>query len=156
VWGITASDGPADVTLQDASGFREFRTYAARGSDPRYDDCTLAPTAAAASIAFAPEVAIPAVRAMHERYGEHIYSKYGFLDAFNPTFTFEVPVRHGRHVKGFGWVAGDYLGIDQGPILAMIENYRSGLIWRVMKKNQHVRHGLARAGFSGGWLGTTE
>jgi hypothetical protein len=65
-------------------------------------------------------------------------------------------VRHGRSVKGFGWVAGDYLGIDQGPILAMIENYRSGLIWHVMRKNPYVRQGLTRAGFSGGWLGTSE
>lgn len=155
VWGITASDGPADVTLEDASGRRAFRTYAARGI-ATHDDCTLAPTAAAASIPFAPEVAIPAVREMHRRYGQQIYSKYGFLDAFNPTFTFDVPVRHGRHIKGFGWVAGDYLGIDQGPILAMIENYRSGLIWRVMRKNRYVRHGLTQAGFSGGWLGTSE
>ena len=158
VWGITASDGPADVTVEDASGRRRFRTYAARGIDTTaaHDDCTLAPTAAAASIPFAPEVAIPAVREMHRRYGQHIYAKYGFLDAFNPTFTFDVPVRHGRRVTGFGWVAGDYLGIDQGPILAMIENYRSGLIWRVMRKNPYVRHGLARAGFSGGWLETSE
>lgn len=158
VWGITASDGPADVTLEDASGRRAFRTYAARGIDSTgaHDDCTLAPTAAAASIPFAPEVAIPAVREMHRRYGQHIYAKYGFLDAFNPTFTFDVPVRHGRSVKGFGWVAGDYLGIDQGPILAMIENYRSGLIWHVMRKNPYVRQGLTRAGFSGGWLGTSE
>ena len=156
VWGITASDGPADVTLEDASGRRAFRTYAARGIDAAHAACTLAPTAAAASIAFAPDLAIPAVREMHRRYGHEIYAKYGFLDAFNPTFTFEVPVRHGRSVKGFGWVAGDYLGIDQGPILAMIENYRSGLVWHVMRKNPYVRHGLTRAGFSGGWLGTPE
>jgi hypothetical protein len=46
----------------------------------------------------------------------------------------------------------DYLGIDQGPILAMIENYRSGLIWRVMRTNAHIRSGLIQAGFTGGWL----
>jgi hypothetical protein len=154
VWGITASDGPADIALEDASGQWVFRSYAARGIDSTgsHDDCTLAPTAAAASIPFAPEVAIPAVLDMHRRYGQHIYAKYGFLDAFNRTFTFEVPVRHGRRIAGFGWVAGDYLGIDQGVILAMLENYRSGLIWRVMQKNPYVRRGLARAGFSGGWL----
>ena len=84
---------------------------------------------------------------------EHIYSKYGFLDAFNPTFVFDVPLRHGRYVPGFGWVAGDYLGIDQGAMLAMIENYRSALVWRVMRKNPYLRRGLERAGFSGGWLG---
>jgi hypothetical protein len=158
IWGITASDGPADVALEDASGHYVFRTYAARGIDltGKYDDCTLAPTAAAASIPFAPEVAIPAVLEMHRLFGDHIYSKYGFLDAFNRTFTFDVPVRHGRRVAGFGWVAGDYLGIDQGAILVMIENYRSSLVWRVMRNNAYMRHGLRRAGFSGGWLTVPE
>jgi hypothetical protein len=51
-----------------------------------------------------------------------------------------------------GWYDTDYLGIDQGPIVAMIENHRSELIWRTMKKNPHVIRGLRRAGFRGGWL----
>ena len=116
------------------------------------DDGTLAPTAAAASIPFAPEIAIPAVIEMHRRYGEHIYSTYGFLDAFNPSFEFDVPVRQGRIIPGVGWVGPDYLGIDQGPIVAMMENHRSELVWRVMRKNPHIRRGLERAGFTGGWL----
>ncbi|HXH84285.1 MAG TPA: glucoamylase family protein [Candidatus Tectomicrobia bacterium] len=156
VWGITASDGPADIEVEDESGRPwEFRSYTARGVDAsgRYDDCTLAPTAVVASIPFAPELAIPATLDLHRRFGQHIYSKYGFLDAFNRTFTFgNVRLRHGRYVPGFGWVAGDYLGIDQGAILAMIENYRSALVWRVMRKNPYLRRGLERAGFSGGWL----
>ena len=158
VWGITASDGPADVALEDASGHWVFRSYAARGIDltGTHDDCTVAPTAVVASIPFAPEVAIPAALEMHRRFGTHIYAKYGFVDAFNRTFTFDVPLRHGRRVAGFGWVADDYVGIDQGAILGMIENYRSALIWRVMQKNSYVRHGLARAGFSGGWLTVPE
>jgi hypothetical protein len=154
IWGLTASDGPADIDYEDGSGRRAFFSYAARGIDPsgEYDDCTVAPTAVVASIPFAPEVAIPATLEMHRRFGKHIYSEYGFLDAFNRTFTFDVPVRHGRHVPGFGWVNTDYLGIDQGPIFAMIENHRTALIWRVMRKNQYLRRGLERAGFSGGWL----
>ncbi|HEY3065848.1 MAG TPA: glucoamylase family protein [Methylomirabilota bacterium] len=155
VWGISASDGPADVLIQDPSGDRRrFRSYAARGIDltGRKDDCTVAPTAVVASLPFAPEIVIPAALDMHRRFGEHIYSKYGFLDAFNRTFTFEVPLRHGRHVPDFGWVAGDYLGIDQGAIVTMIENYRSALVWRVMRKNLYLRRGLEQAGFSGGWL----
>jgi len=157
IWGITASDGPADVELDDAGARRQFHTYRARGIDAtgRHDDCTLAPTAVVSSIPFAPEVAIPAVLAMHGRFGQYIYSKYGFLDAFNPTFVFDVPLRHGRHVPGFGWVDDDYLGIDQGASFAMIENYRSGLIWRVMRKNPYMRRGLQQAGFSGGWLAAT-
>ena len=154
VWGLTASDGPADVDIDDATGRREFFSYAARGIDltGRDDDCTLAPTAVVASIPFAPELAIPATLELHRRFGPQIYSTYGFVDAFNRTFAFDVPLRHGRHIPGFGWVADDYLGIDQGPIFAMIENHRSALVWRVMRKNPYLRRGLQRAGFSGGWL----
>jgi len=154
VWGLTASDGPADLEIEDANGRRAFRSYTARGIDltGTTDDCTLAPTAVVASLPFAPELAVPAALDMHRRFGKHIYSKYGFLDAFNPTFRFDVPLRHGRYVPNFGWVAGDYLGIDQGAMLAMIENYRSALVWRVMRKNPYLRRGLEQAGFSGGWL----
>jgi len=152
VWGLSASDGAADVEAMFAGEKRRFRTYYARGTDAS-DDGTIAPTAAAASIAFAPEIAIPAVEEMHRRYGQYIYGEYGFYDAFNPSFNFDVPLRHGRQVPGFGWVAGDYLGIDQGPIVAMIENYRTGLVWRKTRTNPHIRRGLQHAGFAGGWLG---
>jgi hypothetical protein len=154
IWGITASDGPADVELGDGADKRKFQAYAARGTD-NHDDCTLAPTATVASIPFAPELAIPAVLDMYRRFGKYIYSQYGFVDAFNPSFHFDVPLSHGRGVKGFGWVDGDYLGIDQGPICAMIENQRTGFVWRIMKRNAHMRRGLERAGFSGGWLATS-
>jgi hypothetical protein len=155
IWGLTASDGPADVVLDYRGQPRTFKSYIARGASRVYvmDDGTLAPTAAAASLPFAPEVVIPAVVAMHANYGEQIYSRYGFLDAFNPSFDYPgVPLRHGRVVPGFGWVDTDYLGIDQGPILLMIANHRSGLVWDVMKRNPHVQRGLQRAGFRGGWL----
>jgi len=154
VWGLTASDGSADVELEFAGEKRRFRTYSARGlGADGLDDGTIAPTAAAASIAFAPEIVIPAVQEMYRRYGEHIFGKYGFYDSFNPSFDYDVPVAQGHRVPGFGWVDNDYLGIDQGPIVAMIENYRSGLVWRVMRLNAHIRRGLMQAGFSGGWLG---
>jgi hypothetical protein len=94
---------------------------------------------------------------MMRRYGEDLFSTYGFLDAFNPTFTFsDVTLQHGRVVPGKGWFDTDYLGIDQGPILAMIENYRTGLVWETMKKNPYVVRGLQRAGFTGGWLESLE
>jgi len=154
MWGLTASDGPVDIESEDGNGRRTFFSYSARGVDSTgtHDDCTLAPTAVVASIPFAPELAIPATIEMRRRFGTHIYSKYGFLDAFNRSFTFDIPVRHGRHISGFGWVADDYLGIDQGAIFAMIENHRSGLVWKTMRKNPYLRRGLQRAGFSGGWL----
>jgi hypothetical protein len=89
---------------------------------------------------------------MYERYGKWLYSTYGFHDAFNPTFQLQLPVRSGHVVPGVGWFDNQYLGIDQGPILLMIENYRSGFVWQVMRRNPHIRRGLERAGFTGGWL----
>jgi hypothetical protein len=155
VWGLSASDGPIDATIQYKGHARLFQTYAARGAGIEYvlDDGTLAPTAAAGSIAFAPEIVIPAIQEMQRRYGKEIYGEYGFFDAFNPSFTFkDAKLHHGRLVDGMGWVDTDYLGIDQGPIVLMIENYRSDFVWSVMRRNPHIRRGLERAGFSGGWL----
>jgi len=154
IWGLTASDGPGDHELLYLGQKRKFHSYAARGIGLDYvvDDGTIAPTAALGSLPFAPEVVIPAAHAMHKQYGRHIYGKYGFVDAFNPSFDYDVPLRHGKRVRGVGWVDTEYLGIDQGPIIAMIENYRSELIWSVMKRNEYVRRGLKRAGFEGGWL----
>ncbi|MGH8033258.1 MAG: glucoamylase family protein, partial [Luteimonas sp.] len=63
-----------------------------------------------------------------------------------------IPLKTGRLVPDKGWVASDYIGIDQGPILAMIANYRNGFVWEVMKRNQYIQDGLIRAGFTGGWL----
>jgi len=152
VWGLTACDGPADREATDGAGrLRKFKSYSARGPG-QFDDGTLAPTAAASSVPFAPEIAIPALVELRRRYGEHIYSRYGFLDAFNPSFEYPGSLSYGRVVPGFGWVDIDYLGIDQGPIVAMLENHRTGLVWKVMKKNPYLRAGLQRAGFQGGWL----
>jgi hypothetical protein len=154
VWGLTASDGPQQ-TLQEYRGEqRQFRHYSARGVGFRenFDDGTIAPTAAIASLPFAPEIVIPATEEMHKRYGEYLYSSYGFLDAFNPSFDYDIPLKAGRIVPGEGWVGSDYIGIDQGPILTMIANYRNGFVWEVMKKNPYIRKGLERAGFEGGWM----
>jgi hypothetical protein len=57
-------------------------------------------------------------------------------------------------IPDFGWVDTDYLGIDQGLTVTMIENFRSGFIWRMMRKSPYIRRGLERAGFQGGWLAT--
>ncbi len=155
VWGLTASDGPLDSTLTIDGRARRFHTYWARGAgkDEIRDDGTIVPTAAGGSIAFAPEVVVPSLLAMRRRYGDDLFQRYGFLDAFNPTLREPGPrLQHGRIVPGKGWFDGDYLGIDQGPILAMLENQRSELVWRLMRKNPYVIRGLCRAGFTGGWL----
>ena len=98
---------------------------------------------------------MPAIKAMHDRFGERIYREYGFIDAFNPSFNYpDVPLKTGHLVADFGWVDDNYIGIDQGPIVLMIENYRNGFVWDVMKRNPYIRKGLERAGFTGGWLDT--
>jgi hypothetical protein len=155
VWGLTACDGPG-AWRGRAHGRRErFYSYAARGVGVNevIDDGTIAPTAALGSLPFAPEIVIPAAREMYERFGASIYSDYGFFDAFNPTLSDAAQAPSGQGAgKDAGWVDRAYLGIDQGPILAMLENYRSDLVWRVMRGNRYVQRGLKRAGFEGGWL----
>ncbi|TBR35910.1 MULTISPECIES: glucoamylase family protein [Dyella] len=154
VWGLTASNGPGGLVVKGADGERTFHGYTARGAGLDYisDDGTIVPTAAAGSIAFAPEVVVPALENMKQRYGQWIYTKYGFVDAFNLSFHTQTDLRTGKLVPNVGWVDTVHLGIDQGPIVLMIENWRSDFVWNVMKKNPYIRKGLERAGFTGGWL----
>jgi hypothetical protein len=154
IWGISACDGPADVNLPYDGETRVFHSYAARGlgGAQTYDDGTLAPSALAGSMPFAPEIVLPAMEQIKAKYGEYVYSTYGFVDAFNPSFDYDVPLMSGRRIPGVGWFDTNYLGIDQGLTITMVENYRSGFIWRIMRRNPHVRRGLERAGFKGGWL----
>jgi hypothetical protein len=156
-WGLTACDGPGNMLARYLGDPRRFRGYWARGAGgaDAFDDGTIAPTAAASSIAFAPEIVLPAIEAMVERYGEHIYGRYGFVDSFNPSFRFDVDLAHGRVIPDVGWVATDHLGIDQGPILAMIANYTNGSVWQAMDQCEILKRGLKRAGFTGGWLDYT-
>jgi len=144
IWGLTACDGPGNNNKANPNV--AFQGYNARGASQFYlqDDGTIAPTAAGGSIAFAPEICIPALKEMRSRYGEKLYGKYGFKDAFNLSIVYKDGT--------VGWYDQDYLGIDQGPILIQTENYRSGLVWKLMKKNPYIRAGLKKAGFTGGWL----
>ena len=154
VWGLTACDGPGDFKLMVEGREREFFSYSARGPGAR-DDGTIAPTAAAGSMPFAPDDVTACVKAMKAKYGAGIYTEWGFLDSFNPTLgqAENVPaLLHGKMVQGVGWVDGDYLGIDQGPIVIMTENHRSGLLWRHMHGEPNIRRAMELSGFSGGWL----
>ncbi len=154
LWGLSACDGPVSGEYEIEGRRRRFETYWARGASftEVQDDGTICPPALAGALPFAPEAVLPALVAIRDRYGSRIFSKYGFLDALNPTFTLDVPVQHGRVDGGMGWFDTDYIGIDQGPVVAMIENHRSGLIWETMKRSPHIVEGLKRAGFTGGWL----
>ena len=154
LWGLTACDGPLDRTVTIEGRERAFRTYAARGASftEVIDDGTVSPSALGGSLPFAPRETAEALVAIRSNYGPDVFSRYGFVDALNPTLDADVEVHHGRVVAGVGWFDTDRLGIDQGPILAMIENWRSGLVWRVLRRNPHLVRGLRRAGFRGGWL----
>lgn len=119
VWGLTASDGPTG--------------YRARGAPPaQNDDGTITPTAAGGSIVFTPDESIAALRHMYEEFRTRTWGPYGFRDAFN---------------LEAGWFDTDYIGIDQGPILLMIENYRTEGVWERFMRNGDVLRALERAGF---------
>lgn len=147
IWGLTACDGPGGgKQVIDADTF-EFWTYRARGASviEIVDDGTIAPTAAGGSIPFASDICIRALMAMKNNFGNKLYQEYGFKDAFNLTV-------QAKGIPEPGWFDPDYIGIDQGPILIQLENYQTGLIWEVMKKNKYILSGLKKAGFTGGWL----
>jgi len=143
-WGITASDGPGPAVRRIKGKTRRFYDYVARAIPYGPDDGTLAPWAVAGSLPFAPEVVLPSLRRINEKYPE-MTSKYGLKCSYNPTFT-------SGSRKRKSWVSDGYYGLDQGPIVMMIENYRSGLVWRLMRQCPSIIKGLRRAGFQGGWL----
>ena len=144
-WGITASDGPGPATLDIKGRKRQFYDYVARGVPDGPDDGTIAPWGVAASLPFAPEIVLPALDyfdSLKLRTGDC----YGYKATYNPTF----PRMPGRNRA---WMSPWHFGLDQGPIVLMIENYHSGLIWRLMRKCPYLVSGLLHAGFTGGWLG---
>lgn len=101
---------------------------------PTLDRGVIAPTAALSSFPYTPEQSMQALKHFYFDLGDKIWGKYGFLDAFNETA---------------GWVADDYLAIDQGPIVIMIENYRTALLWRLFMSCPEVQQGLDALGFEG-------
>jgi hypothetical protein len=142
-WGITASDGPG-WTVRTIKGIeRRFFDYLARGAPYGPDDGTIAPWAVVASLPFAPEIVLPTIRHFDE-LNLGMLNPYGFKATFNQTFPVEG--------SDLGWVSPYHFGIDQGPIILMIDNYRTGLLWRLMRQCPYLVTGLRRAGFTGGWL----
>jgi len=118
-WGLTASDDP-------------IQGYLAHEPDQSRDNGTITPTAALSSMPYTPEASIAALKHMYRTYGEELWGPMGFYDAFNPSL---------------GWTADSYLAIDQGPIIGMIENYRSGLLWDYFMQDEAVLSGLDQLGF---------
>jgi hypothetical protein len=119
MWGITASDS--------AKG------YLAWGGPPRDPDIdgTLVPSAAGGSLMFTPELSVAALQAMHDKYGIKVYSKYGFIDAFNPST---------------GWFDSDVLGINTGIILLSAENSLTGNVWKWFMQNREIPRAMQLVG----------
>ena len=122
VWGITASDS-----------VKGYLGWGGPPADPAIDG-TVVPCAPGGSLMFAPDICLPALRSMRERFGETVYGRYGFCDAFNPTT---------------GWIGPDVLGIDAGITLLSAENLRGGGVWRWFMRNPEIRNALRLAGFHG-------
>ena len=141
-WGITANRGPGFQTLKIDGRERRFLGYAARGVPYGPDDGTIDPCAVLASLPFAPELSLSALHHFCVRYPEMIRDSR-LPSGFNPTLPGDRPS---------GWVSEGYFGLDQGIIVLMIENYRSRLIWNLMRRCPYTGNGLRRAGFTGGWL----
>lgn len=143
-WGLTASDGPGPATLRIDGIDRTFYDYLARGAPFGPDDGTIAPWAAVASLPFAPEIVLPTIQHMIHLGVGPTHCRYGLAASFNPTF----PAPAGVPV----WMSPWNYALNQGPLVLMVENYRSGLIWILMRRCPYLVAGLDRAGFSGGWL----
>jgi hypothetical protein len=141
-WGLSACDGPRDGQPDGLRGTRSLLGYAARSVPYGPDDGTLSAPAVLASLPFAPELVLPAVRSLIARYPD-MYSDGRMSSGVNPTIT---------DGNGRAWVSAGHYGLDQGIVLLMIENHRTQQIWRLMRHCPYVRNGLHRAGFRGGWL----
>ena len=145
-WGITASEGPGPGNLKINGIQRQFFDYVGRGVPYGPDDGTLAPWAVVASLPFAPEIVLPAIDYCVHQAKLTEFNSYGFKASFNPSHPGEAGNPYGW------WVSPWHYGLNQGPIILMIENYRSGLVWRLMRNCPPIVSGLRRAGFTGGWL----
>ena len=139
-WGITAGDGPGNEILRESGRDRRFFGYTDRGVPFGRDDGTMAPWGMLAALPFSPPSGLTAVRHMMERYSS-ICVGDRMSSAFNPSL-----------IDQGGWISEGCYGLDQGIVVMMIENYRSGLIWKLMRSCPHIATGLQRAGFKGGWL----
>ena len=142
-WGITACEGPGPAVFEIDGVKRRFFSYVARGAPDGPDDGTIGPWGAVASLPFAPEIVLPTIRHLM-KLGVGSTSPYGVEATFNPTFP--------DSGKRSGWLSPYNFGLNDGPIVLMIENYRTGFLWDLMRGCEPIVRGLRRAGFRNGWL----
>lgn len=120
-WGISACDGP--------------RSYAGYGAVYGMHDGTIPPYSLCAAVPYVPELAIPTIRKLLKEHGTRVWGPYGFVSAFN---------------LDQDWFAVEHIGIDMGVSMLMIENYRTGFVWKYFMRNPYIREGLKKAGFKNG------
>jgi hypothetical protein len=118
-WGLTASDGPTG--------------YKASAPDANDDSGTMTPTGALASFPYLPEASMAAFKHFYRDLGDHLWGIYGPRDAFNASQN---------------WISPIYMGLNQAPITVMIENSRTGLIWKLFMSNPEIKPMLDRVGFA--------
>lgn len=118
MWGISASDSE-----------KGYIAWGAPPSEPALDG-SVVPYAPAASMMFTPDISLPAIKEIKDKYGDKVYGRYGFADAFNPIS---------------GWTAKDAIGIDVGITLIGIENFRTGKVWDWFMKNPETKNALQKA-----------
>ncbi len=123
LWGLTASDQP-----QIAPPYPDGQ-YLAHSPCPPRDNGTITPSGPISSIVYTPEESIECMSFMYKHFKSKVWGKYGFKDAFN--------LKH-------NWFAESYIGIDQGPIVIMIENYRTGLLWKLFMSNPEIKKTLEK------------
>lgn len=142
-WGISASDGPGRKTINIKGHKSKFFGYCGRAIPYGPDDGTLSPWSVIASLPFAPEIVLPAIQYLTNQNNLNKNCRYGFKAAYN----------HSYPVSDLNFWTSPYdYGINQGPAVLMIENYRSELLWKLMRQCPYIVNGLMRAGFKGGWL----
>jgi hypothetical protein len=140
-WGITAGDGPSGQELRLDGRDQRFFGYMSRGVPYGPDDGTIAPWAMLATLPFGADAALAGTRHLLEACPQ-VCIEDRFSSGFNPTLP----------IDGKGWLSEGWYGLDQGLLVMMLENHRSGLIWNLFRKSPYVQAGLKRAGFEGGWL----
>ncbi|NEJ70066.1 hypothetical protein GR197_05865 [Rhizobium phaseoli] len=142
IWGFSACDGPPPTRRMRGGRQPKVLGYAARGAPLGPDDGTIAPWAALACLPYDRQAAMDGTKALLTSY-PNLLLEGGFPGGFNPTVKTKRPE---------GWVDDRTVGIDQGLLVMTIENERSDFIWKLMRQSPAIRHGLERAGFTGGWL----